>query len=98
LPRRMDFSGRSVTVGVASQLMIDPSKPRPFAPIELLRNFFAGPQDLSFSDGANDAAQMLWESVGGSIAMLYSSVWTKVLRPAQYSMALCEDRRFLHPL
>jgi hypothetical protein len=98
LPRRMDFSGKSVSVAVASQLMIDPSKPRPFAPIQMLRKFFSGPQDLSFSDGANDVAQTLWESAGGSIAMLYSSVWTRVLRPAQYSMRRCEDKRLWHPL
>jgi hypothetical protein len=98
LPRRMYFSGKPVTVAVASQLMMDPAKPRPFASIELLRNFFAGPQDLSFSDGANDVAQTVWESAGGSVAMLYSSVWTRVLRPAQYSMALFEDKRLWHPL
>jgi hypothetical protein len=98
LPRRMYFSGQPVTVAVASQLMLDPSKRRPFAPIELLRQFFAGPQDLSFSDGANDKAQQLWESAGGSIAMLYSSVWTRVLRPAGYAMTRCEDKRFLRPV
>jgi hypothetical protein len=97
LPRRMDFSGTPVTVAVASQ-MLDPGKPRPFAPIELLRRFFSGPQDLSFSDGANDVAHTLWESAGGSVAMLYSSVWTRVLRPAQYSIGLCEAKRLFHPL
>lgn len=98
LPRRMYFSGTPVRVAVASQLMIDPRKSMPFASLELLRRFFAGPQDLSFSDGANQAGQDLWECAGGSVAELYSPVWTRVLRPAQYSMSLCHGRRFFHPL
>jgi len=98
LPRRMQFSGTTVSVAVASQLMIDPRKPRPFASLELVRRFFAGPQDLSFSDGANEAGQDLWECAGGRVAELYSPVWTRVLRPAQYSMALCHGRRLFYPL
>ena len=98
LPRRMHFSGKPVTVAVASQLMLDPRKPRPFAALELIRRLFAGPQDLSFSDGANETAHDLWESAGGSVAELYSPVWTRVLRPAQYNMALCHGRRLFHPL
>ncbi|HET9131951.1 MAG TPA: GNAT family N-acetyltransferase, partial [Terriglobia bacterium] len=43
LPRRMDFSGKVVTVAVASQLMLAPEKPRPFAALELIRRFFTGP-------------------------------------------------------
>src|SRR3954468_7068199 len=98
LPRLMQFSGKTVRVAVASQLMIDPRKPRPFASLELIRKFFAGRQDLSFSDGANEAGLGLWECAGGTIAELYSPVWTRVLRPAEYSMALCHGRRLFHPL
>jgi len=93
LPRRMRFHGEPLTVAVASQLMIDPDKPSPLASVSLLRHFFNGPQDLSFSDGANQRALKMWEAGGGSAALLYSAEWTRVLRPAGYAAQLWERRR-----
>src|SRR5262245_50147785 len=93
LPRRMRFHGEPLTVAVASQLMIDPDKPSPLASVSLLRHFFNGPQDLSFSDGANQRALKMWEAGGGSPALLYSAEWTRVLRPAAYAAELWPRRR-----
>jgi hypothetical protein len=94
----MRFFGEPVTVAVASQLMVGPEKRRPFAPMELLRKYFSGNQDLSFSDGANPVAQNIWEAAGGSTAMRYSSVWTRVLRPTEYIRVQCERRGVMHPI
>src|SRR5262245_42262604 len=93
LPRRMRFHGEPLTVAVASQLMIDPEKTLPLASVSLLRHFFNGPQDLSFSDGANQRALKMWEAGGGSAALLYSAEWTRVLKPAGYAAQLWERRR-----
>jgi len=98
VPRTMKFLGTPVQVAVASQLVVDRSRPSPFTPIQMLRRLFDGPQDLTFSDGANELARKMWEAAGGSVAMLYSPVWTRILRPAQYVMSLCEEQKFLYPM
>ena len=75
-------STESLTVAVASQLMIDPDKPLPLASVSLLRHFSTARRICAFSDGANQRALKMWEAGGGSAALLYSAEWTRVLRPA----------------
>lgn len=84
MARRMRHGGRPVRVAVATQLMVDEHLSPAYAAAGLLRRFLAGPQDLSLSDGANDAGEKLWRACGGEVAMLYSLGWVRVLRPAQY--------------
>lgn len=84
LPRRMVFRGRPILALVATQIMVDPGKRRGFAAFELLRTLFAGPQALTFCDGANDRSRSVWERSGGEVARLYSLDWRRVLRPAGY--------------
>lgn len=86
MPRAMSFRGEPVRAAVATQLMVNP-RARGYPGARLLRRFFAGPQDLSFSDGANEFAERLWRSCGGSVALLYSLNWTRVLRPARFALA-----------
>ncbi len=66
MPRPMRFMGKSIKAAVASQIVVDRSKGLPFAALELFRKFFSGPQDLSFSDGANGLARRVWGAAGGS--------------------------------
>jgi hypothetical protein len=94
LPRRMRFCGAPLTVAVASQFMIDPDRALPFTAVALLRHFFNGGQDLSFSDGANWRSFEMWTAAGGSNALPYSCIWTRVLRPAEYAARLCKRRLF----
>lgn len=86
VPRRMHFEGRPIRVAVPTQLMV-----RPGAPIgsglRLAHAVFQGPQDLTVSDIANEAARRLWERVGGTTAILYSLSWTLPLRPARHALA-----------
>ncbi len=84
IPRRMVFRGRPIRALVATQLMVDPQRRRGLAAFELLRALFAGPQELTFCDGANDRSQRVWERSGGEVARLYSLDWRRVLRPAGY--------------
>jgi hypothetical protein len=95
IPRRMQFRGQSIRVAVATQLMVDESISPAYAAAKLLRRFLAGPQDLSLSDGANDAGGKLWRACGGEAAVLQSFNWTRVLRPAQYFQAKLRQRRRL---
>jgi hypothetical protein len=91
IPRRMMFRGRPLKVAAASQLMVD-ERARGYPGVKLMRAFFAGPQDLGFSDGANDFAERLWRSCGGAVAQLYSLKWTRILRPAQYARVRFKER------
>ena len=86
LPRTMLFEGRPIRVAVPTQLMAD-SRARNYPAVKLMRRFLDGPQDLSFSDGANDLAEKLWCSCGGVAAGLHNLKWTRVLRPAQHLKA-----------
>jgi hypothetical protein len=50
-----------------------------------LRRFLAGPQEISTTDGANDASRRLGEAAGAQTAYLGSINWTRFLRPASYA-------------
>ncbi|PYU11613.1 MAG: hypothetical protein DMG37_16035 [Acidobacteria bacterium] len=92
IPRRMRMQGRPIRAVVSSQFMVDPSVRNRLAAVELQRTFFAGPQDLSFTDGANDASRRIWEGLGGLTAFPYGVHWTRLLRPARYFLDRWEDR------
>ena len=96
IPRRMVFRGRPIRAVVTTQLMVDPARRRGLAAFDLLRALFAGPQDLTFCDGANERSQHVWERSGGEVARLYSLDWTRILRPAGYlqrRLALAREDR-----
>ena len=95
IPRRMVFNGRRIRVAVASQLMVD-ERARAFPAAQLMRRLFAGPQDLAFSDGANDFSERLWRACGGDVAMLYSLQWTRILRPILYARSVIRSRGGWH--
>ena len=86
------MQGRPIRAVVSSQFMVDPSVRNRLAAVELQRTFFAGPQDLSFTDGANDASRRIWEGLGGLTAFPYGVHWTRLLRPARYFLDRWEDR------
>jgi hypothetical protein len=92
VPRRMRFGSRAVRVAVGCQMMVDPQKRSSFVALELMRRFFAGPQDLSVADGANDASRSLWEALGGMASGLHALHWVRLLRPAQGLLHLAGDR------
>ena len=94
----MRFRGQNIQVAVASQLMVDRNEPSAFTALEMLRRLFSGQQDLTFSDGANDLSQKLWEAAGGSVAIPYSLNWTRILRPAGYWAGQCRERKLFMPL
>jgi len=92
IPRRMRMKGGPIRVAVSSQFMVDPSVRNRLAAVELQSAFFAGPQDLSFTDGANDASRRIWEGLGGVTAFPYSVHWTRLLRPTRYFLGRWKER------
>lgn len=84
MARRMEFHGQPIVAAVATQLIVDRSAGG-FAAFELLRAALAGPQHLTFSDGANTLAQSIWQRLGGDVALVHSLEWLRVLRPAGYA-------------
>src|SRR5579883_1800146 len=84
VPREMSYAGRTIRIAVASQFMADRDQYRGYAGLELLKHFFKGPQDLSFTDGATEDARLSWTFMGGRAASLHSLEWTRILRPARY--------------
>ena len=92
VPRRMLFGHRAIRVAVSCQLMVDPDKRASFVALELLRRLFAGPQDLTVADGANDASRGLWEASGAIASALHSLHWVRLLRPAQGLLKLAANR------
>ena len=82
IPRPMRFQGEDIRAAVATQLMVAPES-RGLTGRFLARAFFCGPQDLSLSDTANDAARRLWVSIGGSVSVSHSLSWLRPLRPAR---------------
>jgi hypothetical protein len=93
LPRRMRFGGRPVRVAVSCQLMVERELRTSFAAASLLQRLFAGPQDLTIADGANDASRRLWEACGGIASPLHSLHWVRLLRPAQGLLSLAAGGR-----
>lgn len=86
-PRRMVLGGRTIEAAAAGSLMVDRPEAHPTAGARLLRAFLSGPQQLSFSETANDVSQRMWERVGGERLPTTSLDWVRVLRPAGFAVA-----------
>lgn len=93
VPRAMRFEGRPIRVAVPTQLMMRPGAPAGSG-LRLVRAIFEGPQDLTISDAANEAARKLWERIGGVTSLAHSLFWTLPLRRSRYALA----RLARHPL
>jgi hypothetical protein len=90
LPRPVLYRGEPVRVAVSTQFMVEPGE-RGGAGIRLLKHFMDGPQDLSYTDGANDASRGVWEGLGGKTAAAHSLAWVRTLRPARYAASRLGD-------
>ena len=86
-PRPMLWQGQAIRAAISYHLMVEPESRASLAGVRLLKTFFAGPQDLSLTDGAGDVGRKVWEGVGGATARLYSQRWTRILRPTQLALS-----------
>jgi hypothetical protein len=94
VPRRMRLRGQPIRVALSTQFMVDPAFRNRLAAVELQREFFAGPQDLSLTDGANEASRKIWEALGGFTAFPYSVHWTRILEPGRFLLNRGKERGF----
>lgn len=94
ITRRLEFRGQPIRAAVACELFVDPAHRSQMLGVKLLKKLMAGPQDLLFSDIANETSRKIWTGLGGSIASWYGLTWAKVLRPAQFALSLLRERRF----
>src|SRR5688500_9179825 len=92
MPRPMRHEGRPLQAAVVSQLMVHPDKRHGLAAAQLLRKALAGRQELTLSDGANDASRRMWEALGGSTSVLYGMAWQRPLRPVQCARQLMSSQ------
>jgi hypothetical protein len=98
LPARMLWRGRPLRAAIAGSLMVDEPHSNPLAGARLMRAFFKGPQDLSFSESANPISQGMWERLGGLAAPAYSMEWVRVIRPFAALATVSPAARLLQPL
>ena len=86
MARPMIFRGQTIRCAIASQLMVHPDRKLGFAAIELVRAICDGPQELIYSDGANEDAWRIWNRCGGEAARLLCFEWKRILRPMRSFM------------
>jgi hypothetical protein len=86
--RQMEFRGEPVRAAVSCELFVDPAHRTEMLGVKLLKRVMAGPQDLLISDIANDTSRKIWTGLGGQVASWYGLSWTKVLKPAQFGLAM----------
>jgi hypothetical protein len=98
LPRRMRFLDRHVRMAIALHLMVEPESRSTLAGVQLLRTLFAGPQDLTLTDGSGMVGRQTWQATGGKSALLYSLYWTRLLRPGRMALSIVRNRTSLAPL
>ncbi|HYD32111.1 MAG TPA: hypothetical protein VEB64_14820 [Azospirillaceae bacterium] len=92
MARRLIFDGRPIRLGCSGPLLRAPGKYAAGVGIRLLRRYFAGPQDLTISDGGNDTATRLWLALGGRMVGSGSLEWVKFFRPFRFAVDYAVER------
>lgn len=80
-PRRLRLDDRPLRLACSSHLVVHPDWRARGVGALLTRRFLAGPQDLSITDGANEASRALWLGLGGQARVHASVGWFRVFRP-----------------
>ena len=89
--RRMVFRGRPIVMAICSQFAVEPAARGPVG-LRLLKECFAGPQDLTISDEAQDSTRAIWEWCGGDTVLPDSLRWIRPFRPAQCGLTFLRRR------
>jgi hypothetical protein len=82
--RRFILAGRNVSAALSTQFVVHKEARKRFVGVMMLREHLMGPQDLSFTDEANDNSRRIWEQLGGTTAATYSVHWIAPLKPGKY--------------
>jgi len=85
IPVHFRCKDRKITALVAGNHMVNPNLNDPYAGTLLLRKFFAGPQDLTYTDTANNISVRMWKLFGAKTLASSSIRWIHILRPIPFS-------------
>lgn len=96
--RQMQFRDRPIRAAISAELFVDPAHRSKMFGVKLFKQVMDGPQDLSFSDIANDSSRTLWQSLGGTVASWYGLNWAKVIRPGLLPLSLLSKSKLGKPL
>lgn len=88
LPLALDFEGRPLRGALCGTMMVDRHTEDPFAGARLVRAFFAGPQDISLTETANDVSTAMWRKMRATVLPDYSLEWIRLIRPAGFMVEL----------
>ncbi|MET3581850.1 hypothetical protein ABID19_004903 [Mesorhizobium robiniae] len=88
----MQFNGRQLRAAICSSLMVEDHERDPMAGARLLKAYLDGPQDISFSETANDISTKLWTRLRGVVLPQYSLDWIRVMRPSTFVLGLSASR------
>lgn len=87
---------------VVGALIVRDHARAPTAGARLLKALKSGPQDLTLSETAGDAALKMWRQLNGDVLERHSLDFIRVLQPAQYALDLLASRmriaKLLSPL
>jgi hypothetical protein len=82
--RRLRFGDREIRGVCCSHLVVDPASRSSAAGALLLSRLLSGPQELTWSDSANDPVLRMWRVYGGHIDHSRACDWMLVLRPLRW--------------
>lgn len=91
-PRPMLMRHHPIRMAISLHFMVEPESRTSLAGIQLLKSFFAGPQDISLTDGAGKVGREVWEGLGGVTTYLYSQRWARILKPSQFVVSQLAKR------
>jgi hypothetical protein len=83
--RRLVFDGDQIRMGIAGQLVTEPRARSHAAGTFLMREYLAGPQDLTITDTASELVRRIWERLGGDTLQLACVGWVRVFRPLRFA-------------
>jgi GNAT superfamily N-acetyltransferase len=81
IPGRLRYRGRTLRSAASGPLLVRADRRSRALGGFLVRAFLSGAQDLSLSDGCNERARPLFESLGAEVVGLPSMRWVRPLRP-----------------
>jgi len=91
--RRICFDDRTIRIAASGPLVVHPTaRSRAVGP-RLWRQYVAGPQELTFTDGATDEAAQILELIGGQMLHPSSVAWARVFRPFSFMSSRALESR-----
>lgn len=88
----MVFHDKPIRTAICGTLMVDAPESDPMAGARLMRGFLSGPQDISFSETANEIAGQMWTKLRGMVLPQYSLEWIRVIRPSAFAVDVAASR------